>query len=36
MSGIMIIFTIVSAFLDLRSSKVVVPVSSPMISDNGN
>ncbi|CAD8051487.1 unnamed protein product [Paramecium primaurelia] len=37
MSGIMILFTIITAILDLRSSKVVFPVSSAIIiSEHGN
>jgi len=36
MSGIMIFFIIVTAILDLRSSKVVFPVSSVIISEHAN
>lgn len=36
MSGIMILFTIVTAILDLRSSRSVLPVSSIIISEHGN
>ncbi|CAK62321.1 unnamed protein product (macronuclear) [Paramecium tetraurelia] len=36
MSGIMILFTIITAILDLRSSRVVLPVNSPIMSEHGN
>lgn len=35
MSGIMIFFTIITTILDLRSSKVIFPVASPIISEHG-